>query len=107
MLHGIGDAIRDSAGKFIDKGLDLLRDALFLVFTVYYRRHQVKRLEHAEGIEARTSALESAVFNPDGTRRELLAETADGCAKGASAGSAVDIHINGHDSSVRPRHRKP
>lgn len=102
MEHGVLDAIRNGADKFVDKGLDLLRDTLFLVIVRRFHRHSIKRQKHSEDIEARTSSLESAVFKPNESGRELLAN-----AKCAAAGQTVDLHSNGNDSVLSDRHRKP
>lgn len=102
MLHGIGDSFRDSAGKFLDTALGICRDTFIIIFSFHYRHHQIKRQKHSEDIEARTSALESAVFKPNESGRELLAN-----AKGAAAGQAVDLHSNGNDSVLPDRHWKP
>lgn len=109
MEHGILDAFRNGASKFLDAAFGICRDTFIVIFSFHYRHHQIKRQKHAEIIEARTHALESEIVElrrAAASRGELLGKTSE-CAKSAAAGATVDLHSNGDDTGIRPRHRKP
>lgn len=108
MLHGISDPIRDSINKFLDTALGFCRDAFIVVFSVHYRRHQVKRQKHTEDLEARTSALESSVRKLRGESGASGNNTVEHeHSKGAAAGQSVDLHSHGAAVRVRARNGKP